>query len=40
MQRTEVGIIFYSVGVDGVDDGGIGDDHGKPDVVFELKLGK
>jgi hypothetical protein len=33
-------IVIYSVGIDGVDNGGVGDDRGKPDVVFELKFGK
>ncbi len=38
MARSEEGIIIYSIGVDGVDNGEHGDDTGKPDVVFELKL--
>jgi hypothetical protein len=40
MLKTGDGIIIYSVGLDGVDNGGTGDDRGKPDVVFELKWGK
>jgi hypothetical protein len=38
MLKTDDGIIIYSVGLDGVDNGGAGDDSGRPDVVFELRL--
>jgi hypothetical protein len=40
MIHAEDGVLIYSVGLDGVDNGGQGDDTGKPDVVFELKLPK